>query len=109
MQSRIEKSIARFLTITLTPECGEIFKTLRFKRGSWIKMPEKFEQLRKNSGLGDTYVLLYEAEPRINYCLIKSIFLENTNELIKQFDNALAEVSEVEKLTILKNFNEDLP
>lgn len=50
-----------------------------------------------------------EAEPRINYCLIKTIFLENTSELIKQFDNALAEISEVEKLTILKNFNDDSP
>ena len=109
MQSRIEKSIARYLAITLAPECGEIFKTIRSKRNGWIKMPEWFEQSRKNSGLGDTYVLLYEAEPRINYCLIKSIFLENTSELIKQFDNALSEVNEVKKLTILKNFNDDLP
>ncbi|PXW86840.1 hypothetical protein C8R34_1122 [Nitrosomonas sp. Nm84] len=34
MQPRIEKSIAHFLAKTLTPECGEIFKTLRAKRGS---------------------------------------------------------------------------
>jgi len=109
MQSRIEKSVAHFLAVTLAPECGEVFKTIRAKRNGWIKMPEWLEQARKNSGLGDTYVTLYEAEPRINYCLIKSIFLENTSELIKQFDNALTEVSEVEKLTILKNFNDDSP
>lgn len=107
MQSRIEKSIARFLTIILVPECGEIFKTIRAKRNGWIKMPAWLEQARKNSGLGDTYVTLYEAEPRINYCLIKAIFLENTSEQVKQFDNAFAVVSEVEKLTILKNSNDD--
>ncbi len=109
MQSRIEKSVAHFLAVTLAPECGEIFKTIRAKRNGWIKMPAWLEQARKNSGLGDTYVTLYEAEPRINYCLIKAIFLENTSEQVKQFDNAFAEVSEVEKLAILKNFNDDLP
>lgn len=55
----LKNQLPVFLTITLAPECGEIFKTLRVKRGGWIKMPEKFEQSRKNSSLGDTYVLLY--------------------------------------------------
>jgi len=109
MQSRIEKSVARYLAITLAPECGEIFKAIRSKRNGWIKMPEWLELARKYSGLGDTYVTLYEAEPRINYCLIKAIFLEDTSEQIKQFDNELAAISEVEKLTILKNFNDNLP
>ncbi|MER0217548.1 MAG: hypothetical protein DU481_15620 [Nitrosomonas sp.] len=71
MSQQIEKSVARYLAITLAPECGEIFKTIRAKRNGWIKMPELLEQARKNSGLSDTYVTLYEAEPRINYCLIK--------------------------------------
>jgi hypothetical protein len=65
MQLRIEKSIARFLVIMLTPECGEIMKAIRAKRDGWIKMPDELELVRKNSGLGDTYVLLYEAEPSI--------------------------------------------
>lgn len=108
MQSRIEKSVAHFLAVTLAPECGEIFKTIRAKRNGWIKMPEWLEQARKNSGLSDTYVTLYEAELRINYCLIKAIFLEDTSEQIKQFDNELAAVSEEEKLTILKDFSDDL-
>lgn len=67
MRTRIEKSIARFLAIMLAPECGEIMKTIRAKRNGWIKMPDELELLRKNSGLGDTYVLLYEAEPHINF------------------------------------------
>ena len=108
MQSRIEKSVAHFLVATLAPECGEVFKTIRAKRNGWIKMPEWLERARKNSGLGDTYVTLYEAEPRINFCLIKSIFFENTSEQIKQFDNEFAAASEAEKLAILRDLNSDL-
>lgn len=108
MQPHIEKSIARFLAIMLAPECGEIMKAIRAKRNGWIKMPDELELLRNNSGLGDTYVLLYEAELRINFCLIKSVFPEDTIEQIKQFDVELATASEVEKLTILEDFNNEL-
>lgn len=108
MQSRIEKSIARFLSVTLAPECGEVIKTLRTKRNGWIKMPDELEQLRKNSGLGDTYVLLYEAEPRIYFCLYKAIFSEDTAKQLEQFDAELAEISEAEKLKMLKDFDNDL-
>lgn len=108
MHSRIEKSIARFLAITLVPECGEVFKTLRAKKGGWIKIPDELEQFRKNSGLGDTYVLLYEAEPRIYFCLYKAIFPEDTTKQLEQFDADFAAISEAEKLTILKDLNYDL-
>lgn len=107
MIPRIEKSLARFLAITLAPECGEVFKTLHVKHAGWIKMPEKLELLRKNSGLGDSYVLLYEAEPQINDCFPKFIFPENTDKQLAQFDTEVSALSEAEKLAILKNFNDD--
>lgn len=107
MQSRIEKSIARFLAIVLAPECGEVFKTLHVKHAGWIKMPEKLELLRKNSGLGDSYVLLYEAEPQINDCFSEFIFPENTNKQLARFDTEVSALSEAEKLAILKDFNDD--
>lgn len=107
MQSRIEKSIACFLAIVLAPECGEVFKTLHVKHAGWIKMPEKLELLRKNSGLGDSYVLLYEAEPQINDCFSEFIFPENTNKQLAQFNTEVSALSEAEKLAILKDFNDD--
>lgn len=113
MQLRIEKSIARLLAIMLAPESGEVLKAFRAKRDGWIKMPEELEQLRMFSGLGDTYVLLYEAESRILFCLLKSLFPENTSEQVKQFDAEFAATSEEEKQVILKDIygtltNEDV-
>jgi len=107
MRSRIEKSIARYLAIMLATECGEVFKTLRAKKGGWIKMPDKLELVRKNSGLGDTYVMLYEAEPCIYFCLYKAIFPEDTAKQLEQFDAGLAAVSETEKLDMLIDLNSD--
>ena len=43
-----------------------------------------------------------------NFCLIKSVFPEDTIEQIKHFDAELATADEVEKLTILKDFNNEL-
>lgn len=91
MQSRIEKSIARLLAVKLAPECGEVLSLYRAKRDGWIKMPEEFEQIRKNSGLGDLYVIAYEEEPRILSCLIKSFFPGEAFKEFKQF-NVLASV-----------------
>lgn len=108
MQPRIGKSIARLLTLRFAPECGEVFKTLRAKRGGWIKMPDEIEMARKNSGLGDTYVLLYEAEPRIYFCLYKAIFPKDTVKYLEQFDAGLAAISEAEKIKMLKDFDNDL-
>ncbi|MCE7915738.1 MAG: hypothetical protein DYH15_13990 [Nitrosomonas sp. PRO4] len=108
MPPRIEKSIARYLAKTLAPECGEVFKTLRNKRGGWIRIPDELELARKNSGLGDAYVLLYEAEPRIYFCLFKAIFQEDTAKHLEQFDVDLTAISEADKLTMLKDFDHDL-
>ncbi|MBS0496938.1 MAG: hypothetical protein JSR51_04720 [Proteobacteria bacterium] len=107
MQLRIEKPVAHFLAITLAPECGEVFKTLHVKRAGWIRMPEKLELLRKISGLGDSYVLFYEAETQINDCFSQFIFPENTNKRLAQFDAEVSALSEAEKLVILKDFNDD--
>lgn len=107
MQLRIEKSLAHFLAITLAPECGEVFKTLHIKYAGWIKMPEKLELLRKDSGLGDNYVSLYEAEHQINDCLYRFIFPENTDKQLAQFNSEFSALGETEKLAILKDFNDD--
>lgn len=107
MQPRIEKSIAHFLAMTIASECGEVFKTLHIKREGWIKMPEKLELLRKNSGLGDSYVLLYESENQINNSFIGFIFPEDTNKQLAQFDAEVSALSEAEKLAILKGFHDD--
>ena len=78
MQPRIEKSIARLLTVKFAPECGEVLALYRAKRDGWIKMPEEIEQIRKNSGLGGAYVLAYEEESRILSCFMRSICPEDT-------------------------------
>lgn len=109
MQSRIEKSIARLLAVRLAPECGEVLSLYRAKRDGWIKMPERFEQVRKNSGLGDLYVIAYEEEARILACLIKAFFPGEAISEFKQFNDELVALSEDEKLKFMDSrFNDFL-
>jgi len=103
MQSRIEKSIARLLAAKFAPECGEVLEAFRSKRDGWIKMPEKFEQARKNCGLGDTYVVIYDSEPRILACLLKFVFPEDTEEKSREFDAEIINISEEEKLEFFES------
>ncbi|MBP6366764.1 MAG: hypothetical protein KBA82_12420 [Nitrosomonas sp.] len=49
----VEKSIARFLAIMFAPEGGAVVNAFRTSLKGRIKIPEVFEQARKNSGLGD--------------------------------------------------------
>lgn len=102
MNLRIEKSIARLLTVKFAPECGEVLALYRAKRDGWIKMPEGIEQIRKNSGLGDAYVLAYEAEPRILSCLMKFICPDDTVKKLKEFDDALIATAEKDKLELVE-------
>jgi len=101
MQLRIEKSIARLLAVKLAPECGEVLSLYRAKRDGWIKMPAEFELIRKNSGLGDLYVVAYEEESRILSCLIKSLFPGEAIKEFKQFNDELVQLSESEKLDFM--------
>ncbi len=101
MQSRIEKSIARLLAVKLASECGEVLSLYRAKRDGWIKMPEEFEQARKNSGLGDLYVIAYEEEPRILSCLIKSFFPGEAIKEFRQFNDDLVALPENEKIEFM--------
>jgi len=108
MQTRIEKSIARLLTVKFAPECGEVLSLFRSKRDGWIKMPEEFELVRKNSGLGDIYVIAYEAEPRILSCLMKSICPDDTVKKFKEFDDELIAANEDEKLELVTQLLDEL-
>ncbi len=74
MQPRIEKSIAITLASELVPICAELLMDYMAKRNGWIEIPKEFEQIRKKSNLGDSYVLAYEEESRILSCLMKSLF-----------------------------------
>lgn len=108
MQSRIEKSIARLLTVKFAPECGCVLALYRAKRDGWIKMPEEMEQIRKNSGLGNAYVIAYEAEPRILSCLMKSICPEDTVKKFKEFDDDLIAIDEKDKLELVGKLLDEL-
>ena len=77
---KLEKSLIHQLVIALAPEFGELLKIFNDKYGGWVRMPEEIEQIRKNSGLGDHYVIGYEDERRINDWLLKLCFPENTAE-----------------------------
>jgi hypothetical protein len=108
MQFRVEKSIARFLALVFAPEGGALVDIFRSSRNGWIKIPEEFELARKNTGLGDSYVVVYESEPRILYCLIRAIFPEKLDEELKMFDACYRAASEEEKLEFLKELSEEL-
>jgi len=84
MSNRVDKSIAHRLAVMLSPEFGDALSGFRAKRDGWVKLPPEIEQIRKNTGLGDSYVLAYEDENRILYCLFKTIFPVNTVDEIKQ-------------------------
>lgn len=100
MTARIEKSIAHRLASLLAPECGEVLSDFRAKRDGWVKMPNDIEQLRKNLGLADLYVLVYESEGRIFNCLSKFVFPDNTADELKKFDEEFLALSEEEKLAL---------
>jgi len=108
MQPRIEKSIARFLASVFAPEGGALVDIFRSSRNGWIKLPEEFEQARKNTGLGDTYVVVYESEPLILHCLIRAIFSEKYNEELKMFNDIYDAASEKEKIECLKEISDEL-
>lgn len=42
------------------PEGGAVVRAFRTNLKGRIKMPDEFEQVRKNSGLGDKNVFVYE-------------------------------------------------
>lgn len=104
MQPLIEKSIAITLASQLVPICAELLMDYVAKRNGWIKMPKEFEQIRKNSDLGDSYVLAYEEESRILSCLMKSLFPGDTSNQLKQFDNEFLAVKENEKLDFVDSY-----
>lgn len=98
---RIEKPLARRLATILAPECGETLAAFREKRDGWVRFPSELEQARKNTGLGDAYVLTYEDELRIHSCLLRWAFPENTAEAIKELEVEFCGASSDEKLDAL--------
>lgn len=104
MEPRIEKSIAITLSSQLVPICAELLMDYMAKRNGWIKMPKEFEQIRKNSDLGDSYVLAYEEESKILSCLMKSLFPSDTSNQLEQFDNEFLAVKENEKLDFVDSY-----
>lgn len=103
MTERIEKSIARLLALELAPECGSTLANFRAKSDGWVKMPAEIEQILKNLGMGLYYVVAYEDENRINGCLYKAVFPENTIEEFQKLDAEFMALSEEEKITILRD------
>lgn len=108
MQSHIEKSIARFLALMFAPEGGAVVKAFRTSLNGRIKIPNEFEQARKNSGLGDKYVLVYESELHILYCFIRAIFPEKYDTELEKFVAAYKTANEEEKLEFFKALSECL-
>jgi hypothetical protein len=108
MQSRIEKSIARFLALMFAPEGGAVVKAFRTSLNGRIKIPNEFEQARKNSGLGDKYVLAYESELHILFCFIRAIFPEKYDTELEKFVAAYKTANEKEKLEFFKALSECL-
>ncbi len=104
MQPRIEKSIAITLASELVPICAELLMDYMAKRNGWIEIPKEFEQIRKKSNLGDSYVLAYEEENRILSCLMKSLFPGDASNQLKQFDNEFLAVKEQEKLSFVDSY-----
>lgn len=100
---RLEKSIAHLLAAKLAPECGEILSDFRANRDGWVKMPDEFERMRQNLGLGEIYVLTYEDERRIYNCFFKSVFPENTYEEFKKLDDELLPLSEEERFSFVQD------
>lgn len=108
MLPRVEKSIARFLAIMFAPEGGAVVNAFRTSLKGRIKIPEEFEQVRKNSGLGDKYVVVYESEPHILCYLIRAIFPKKYDEELEKFDACYQAASEKEKLEFLTELSEYL-
>ncbi|MBE7526002.1 hypothetical protein HS096_07060 [candidate division WWE3 bacterium] len=108
MQLRTEKSIARFLALMFAPEGGAVVKAFRTSLNGRIKIPDEFEQARKNSGLGDKYVLVYESELHILYCLIRAILPEKHDSELKEFIVAYEVASEEERLEFFRVLSESL-
>lgn len=108
MQPRIEKSIARFLAFMFAPEGGAVVKAFRTSLKGRIKIPDELEQARKNSGLGDKYVLVYESELHILYCLIRAFIPEKYDSELEKFVAAYEAASEDEKLEFFKELSENL-
>ena len=104
MQTHLEKSIVRLLAVKFATECGEVLSLYRAKRDGWIKMPEEFEQVRKNSGLGDLYVIAYEEESRILSCLIKALFPGEAIEEFRQFNDELVSLPEETKIDYIDSY-----
>ena len=107
MFDRIEKSLARHITVALAPECGGILSDFHQKRDGWVKLPDILEQVRKNSGLGDSYVIAYENEARIFLSLCKAIFPENTKAEINQFDTEFQSATPEERMELFSLFQSD--
>lgn len=102
LSARIEKPVARFLAVELSPECGEVLSKFREKRDGWVRMPDEIEQAYKNLGLGAYYVLAYEDEHRIHGCLYKALFPNNFVEEFMKLNDEFMALSEAEKIAFLK-------
>lgn len=107
MHNRVEKVLARRLAVMLSPECGEVLASFREKRDGWVRFQPELELVRKNSGLGDTYVLTYEDELRIYSCLMRAIYPENTEEAVKAVDAEFCQASSDEKLAFINEVTDE--
>lgn len=107
MFDRIEKSLVHNITMMLAPECGGILSDFRVQHNGWVKLPDILEQCRKNSGLGDAYVLAYENETRIYFSLCKAIFPENTEAKIKQLNTEVLSATPEERMELFSLFQSE--
>lgn len=98
----LEKSLIHQLVVALAPEFGGLLKIFNDKYGGWVRMPEEMEQLRKNSGLGDHYVIGYEDERRIPDWLQKLHFPENTAESSQAFEEEFSSASFEERSDLVE-------
>lgn len=98
MSARIEKTIARFLAVLYAPEGGALVHLFRSHGNGWIRMPDELERARRNSGLGDAYVTIYESDAHILSCLFSAIFPEGSEHELTLFAAEYTAASEQEKL-----------
>jgi hypothetical protein len=102
----IRKTLARRLSASLASDCGEVLSRCKAEKYGWFQMPKEIEEARNRLAGGDFYVITYEDEARINNCIYKFIFPENTTENLLQFDAEIMSSTESDLSELLDDLDE---
>jgi hypothetical protein len=104
----IRKTLARRLSASLATECGEMLSRCRTGKFGWFRMPAEIEDARNRLAGGDYYVITYENEGRINNCVNKFIFPENTSENLQKFDAEIMSSTDSELSVLLDDLEQSM-